>query len=94
MPIFQTEEVANQNGYSDLKLFEGGGDAAIMHLMFTCAIVSDLTDWGYGDRWCYKTYEAAKAALDAWDGNGGPDGWHRHPKTGRRRENGIETVWF
>lgn len=94
MSAFKTEEIANKNGYMDLKLFEDGSDAAIMPLMFTAAIVSDLTDWGYGDRWCYKTYEAAKAALEAWDGEGEPDGWHRHPMTGRRRENGKEYIHF
>lgn len=77
-----------------LKLFEGGGDAAIMPLAFTAAIVADLCEWGYGDRWCYKTYDAAKAALDAWDGTGEPKGWHRHPATGRRVENGVEVVYF
>lgn len=41
-----------------------------------------------GDRWCYETYEAASQALADWDCAAGtePDGWHRHPDSGRRRD--------
>jgi len=28
------------------------------------------------------------AERDQWDGEGEPDGWHRHPHSGRRRSNG------
>lgn len=65
----------------------------IAPLMFTHAIVSGIDYSGYSDRWCFESYEAAKAALDAWDGTGEPTGWHRHPKSGRRRDkDGTETV--
>lgn len=42
---------------------------------------------GYADRWCYPTREAVFKALAAWDaGKGGePEGWHKHPDTGRLR---------
>lgn len=85
---------AERCGYLDYKMFESGIDACIMPLLYTHAIISELNAFGYGDRWCYKDYQAAKTALDAWDGTGEPDGWHRHPPTGRRRENGVETVNF
>jgi len=51
-------------------------------------------EMGYEDRWCYHTKEAATAAFEAWNGEGEPDGWHRHPGTGRRRnpETGEEWV--
>lgn len=71
------------------------GVVGLHPLLFTCAILSELTPWGYGDRWCYHTYEAAKAAYDAWDGTGEPTGWHRHPKSGRRfDENGKMEVYL
>ena len=76
-------------GYTDYVEFPNENNACINRLMFTYALISELTESGmYGDRWCYHSYEAAKAALDAWDGEGEPTGWHRHPTTGRRRENG------
>ena len=46
---------------------------------------------GYDDRWCYADAEKARTAFDAFPADAPadyePDGWHRHPPTGRRREN-------
>lgn len=75
-------------GYLDIQIIDETRYVAIMPLLFTHAIVvgriGDRT--GYDDRWCYGGYKNAKAALDAWDFTGEPEGWHRHPNTGRRRE--------
>lgn len=61
--------------------------------MFTQAIIvgpaHDVS--GYDDRWCYETRTGALAAARAWLANPDepePDGWHRHPTTGRRRPDG------
>ncbi len=74
-------------GYLSPRLLPCGRAACIMPLLFTAAIVTiDLAHLGeYADRWCYLSKEAEQAALDAWDGRGEPQGWHRHPRTGRRR---------
>jgi hypothetical protein len=82
------ERICALNGYSHYTVFPNGRDACIDRLLFTYAIYADLTIWGHGERWCYSDYAKALAALLAWDGEGEPDGWHRHPDTGRRRENG------
>lgn len=70
-----------------------GRRIAVTPLMYTAAIMigrpHQLT-W-YDDRWCYHTVPAALAAARAWDGTGEPDGWHRHPDTGRRRPDGDPT---
>jgi len=42
----------------------------------------------YTDVYCYLTPARALEAMRAWNGEGEPDGWHRHPQTGRRREDG------
>lgn len=42
----------------------------------------------YDDEWCYEHYGQAVAAALAWDGEGEPEGWMRHPDSGRRRPNG------
>jgi hypothetical protein len=80
----------NEANYSDVRDLGNGRYAAIMPLMFTHAIITGrIGDKNmYEDRWCYAGYEKAAAALEAWDGTGEPDGWHRHPKPGRRREEG------
>src|SRR5688572_7310260 len=47
----------------------------------------------HDDTWVY-TAELAGAAWRAaltWDGTGEPDGWYRHPASGRRREGGDPT---
>lgn len=88
---------AEQYGYTDYKVFPNGRDAMIGRLMFTHMIIADINGLYHGERWCYTTYAKAKAALAAWDGEGEPQGWHRHPDTGRRRENGDpakETINF
>jgi hypothetical protein len=82
------KKLLDANGYMDYREFANGNDACITPLMFTCAILSGIEDWGYTDRWCYESYEKARAALYAWNGEGEPQGWHRHPGTGRRREGG------
>ena len=74
--------------------FENGRNAAIMPFMFTWAIIADLTRTGYEDRWCYETLQDAIAALSEWNGEGEPEGWHRHPTSGRRRtKEGKEAIY-
>lgn len=82
--------ICDANGYTDYRSFIGGRDACIARIGFNYAILADITDCGYGDRWCFATYALARAALDAWDGldETEPQGWHRHPDTGRRRPDG------
>jgi hypothetical protein len=73
------------------KILVDGRYAALQQFIYTCAILAfdDLNiDFGPSDRWCYENKDAALKALEAWDGTGEPQGWHRHPTTGRRRKNG------
>ena len=78
--------LVTDNGYANVKRIPGGKWAATSQKMFTCAIntgrVGDRA--GIDDHWCYSTEREAQAALDAWNGLGGPTGWHRAPFTGRR----------
>lgn len=82
-------------GYTDITVLPNGDYACIFKFMFTYAILFGMNAWGYEQRWCYHSYEAARAALTAWDGEGDPDGWHRHFPSGRRRdEAGNEWIDF
>lgn len=75
--------------YTDIREVEGDRYVAIMPLLYTSAIIRGRIGdtFGYDDRWCYHGYEAAKQALDAWDGaSEAPDGWHRSPTSRLRRE--------
>lgn len=70
--------------YSDIKHLPTGERAWVGRFIFTCAILVGESYRGYRDRWCYHTKADAQRALDEWDGTGEPQGWHRHPDTGRR----------
>jgi hypothetical protein len=62
----------------------------LFHWMLIRGDFEDLI--GYWDRWCYADEAGARAALDAFPENPGPgyepEGWHRHPPSGRRRPDG------
>lgn len=53
---------------------------------------------GYFDRWCFETRELALAALNDFPldppSDYDPPGWHRHPKSGRRRPNGDKSLEY
>lgn len=71
---------------------------AIIPFLYTTAIIvgDSRNPTFYEDRWCYETMEAAMKAFDKWDGASGtePSGWHRHPNSGRRRPDGIESAQY
>jgi len=88
--FFDAQAICTVNGYTDYRQFASGRDACITRLGFNYAILANLTASGYGDRWCFQTYVAAWHALEAWNGTDEtePQGWHRHPASGRRRPDG------
>lgn len=69
-------------------------DGQVIHvvpMLFTTAILvsGHLGARGYLDRWCYMSVPEALAAARAWTTDypaTEPDGWHRHPTSGRRRD--------
>jgi len=76
----------------ECRIFEDGTYAAIHRLMFHWTMVYGAVGdtIGYDDRWCYETLPGALEALANWDypEQKEPEGWHRNPKTGRRRWGG------
>lgn len=56
------------------------------HWTLMIGMIGDTCSWM--DNYCYETRAKVEAALDEWDGHGDPKGWHRNPKTGRRRIKG------
>lgn len=85
--------------YKHVELIRGGDEyVAFYRLMFHWTMITGSIDnpWGYDDRWCYdermvEDQQLVEHALDEWRQRGftgEPEGWHRHPSTGRRRING------
>lgn len=62
----------------------------VMPFMYTHAVIWGYIadELGYEDRWCYDGPMKALLAAATWNGQGEPEGWHRHPSTGRRRPGG------
>jgi hypothetical protein len=79
-------DFAEKCHYEGPKILPGDRYALVSPMLFTAAIITgDIgDDYSFTDRWCYHSTEAAHAALEAWDGEGEPKGWHRHPASGRR----------
>ena len=77
-------------GYLHPRRITGGRYAAIAPMIYTHAIITGRIGdyWPTDDLWCYRDLATAKAALDAWDGTGEPEGWHRHPMSGHRPQQG------
>lgn len=85
------ERICKENGYVGACMLPDGRIAAVYPLAYTGAIITMTPagiEFGYEDRWCYHSVADALRALNRWDGTGEPDGWHRHPTSGRRREDG------
>jgi hypothetical protein len=77
--------------YIDPKMLPLDRWAGILPYIYTAGIVVGFVRNGalqFDQRWCYETVADAKKALDAWDGVGEPQGWHRHIPSGRRRPDG------
>ena len=82
--------------FLEVKDLGDGRYAGIRRLIFHYTmIVGEIGDeFTYADRYCYETLEIATAALRAWDGTGDPLGWHRHPRTNRRRPGGNPALEY
>lgn len=79
------------NGYLAAKETRDGRWAAVAPMLFTHRIIigpkgSPFVD----DAWCYHDAPSALTAFHEWDPDTEPEpqGWHRHPRTGRRRVHG------
>lgn len=81
-----------------IKQFDEKTAVWVTPLMFTFAvIVGPPGEPFYEDRWCYASSDAAINAAVAWEGpypGTEPYGWHRHPTSGRRRENGDQACEY
>jgi hypothetical protein len=77
-------------GYLHPKLIQGGRWAAVCPKMFTHAIIAGrmFDTVRIDEHWCYSTRGEAERALAEWSGDGEPDGWFRHPASGRRVNQG------
>lgn len=81
------------DSYIDLRKLPDGRYIGTLRLLFHWTMHIDIDYVGYADRYCFSTYELAKKAFDEWSGEGDPEGWHRHPTTGRRKDLATGREW-
>lgn len=80
--------------YVMLKYLPKKGWCGVHQLMYHWTMHIDIHNFGYEDKYCYETQSLAEGALCQWDGEGDPLGWHRHLKTGRRRNLKTGEEWI
>lgn len=82
-----------QSWYPHVETFGDGEYVGIKPLMFHWTMFKGHLDieHGWEDHWCFVDEDLARKQLEEWrcrGFEGEPEGWHRHPKTGRRRVDG------
>lgn len=87
-----SEEV--RKSYVVMKQLPDGRLCGVLRLLYHWTMHVDIDPCGYRERYCYKSLPDAIIALDKWDGTGDPEGWHRHPESGRRRDLETGQEWI
>jgi hypothetical protein len=85
----------HEMGYIAARQLSNGEWAGVAPMTFGKGrLCTGLTLLGYEDGWCYASHEEAITALFAWDTDVSeePEGWFRHPTSGRRRAGGDATT--
>lgn len=82
-----------------VRIFDIDGTYAAVHpLLFHWTLIYGAVgdNIGFDDRWCYPTRAAAEHALAHWNypAENEPTGWHRNPRTGRRRDLHSGREWI
>jgi hypothetical protein len=80
--------------YVVMKTLPDGRICGVLRLLYHWTLHVDIDPICYRERYCYETFEGAAKALEEWDGTGDPEGWHRHPESGRRRDPKTGKEWF
>lgn len=83
-----------REAYTCFRTLPDGRLCGVHRLLFHWTMHVDIDVDGYRDRYCYQTETGAIKALLEWSGNGDPDGWHRHPASGRRRDPKTGKEWI
>lgn len=100
MPPAITPEDLQAWGYVAWRFFDDGEIMAITAMtQGKGRLCSGINLTGYEDCWCYPSIADALIAMHQFNPEveKEPTGWHRHPFSGRRRENcdpAKETVYF
>lgn len=74
------------------RVLEDGRILELWQMMFNVRLTVTLpenVDMCWEDAWCFRDPVAAYVAIATWNGEGEPDGWIKHPPSGRARPDGT-----
>ena len=86
-----TDKHMIENGYTAWRELPDGTIIAVGPMAFgNGRLFMDINSNGYEDCYCYDSLELAEKSMNEYDAQSGvePQGWKRHPYSGRRRING------
>lgn len=89
-----TPEQLRAMGYIAWRQLDDGSWLGVAPMTFGKGRVCvDLDPFGYADGYCYTSQVEAINAMQAFDPvrDEEPDGWFRHPQSGRRRPDGDKS---
>lgn len=80
--------------YIFMNTLSDGRVIGVHRLLFHWTLHVDISEFGYEDRYCYENLPDALKDAVTWDGQGDPPGrWHKHPRSGRRRNPDTGLIW-
>ena len=80
--------------YEAMRVLPDGRVCGVRRLMFHWTLHVDVDAYGVEDFYCFEEQVTAHLALATWNGTGDPVGWHRHGRSGRRRDTATEREWI
>lgn len=92
-----TDEQMRKMGYTSWRELPDGSILAVGPMAFgNGRLFVDVDSNGYSDCYCYDSLEQAEKSMVEYDPESGiePQGWKRHPFSGRRRVNGDPTTEY
>lgn len=94
MTISYTDTQMQDMGYTQWRELPDGTILAVGPMALgNGRLFVDINSYGYEDCYCYDSLELATQSMIDYDPEKDvePQGWKRHPFSGRRREGGDET---
>ncbi|NCQ51902.1 hypothetical protein GW796_08415 [archaeon] len=89
-----TDKQMKDMGYTAWRELPDGIILAVGNMAFgNGRLFVDVNNCGYEDCYCYDSLELAEKSMKEYnqDVDKEPEGWKRHPFSGRRRENGDKS---
>jgi hypothetical protein len=74
LSLYQIEKICKENGYGIHRLIPVVGWCALYRFGFNWSMLTDITEYGVGLRYCYENRENALVDIQNWDGVGDPPG--------------------